>query len=91
MGHMIDISQVFIASAITIMTVVLVVVGINLIIFLRNMSKIIARVNGIVDELEKIGMHVGHGMGELVGFVSGIKGFFKIVDLLSKKKKNDKK
>ncbi len=91
MDHMIDISQVLIASAITIMTVVLVVVGINLIIFLRSLSKTIARVNSIIDELEKIGMHVGHGMGEIVGFVSGIKGFFKIVDLLSKKKKNDKK
>ncbi len=88
---MIDISQVLIASAITVMTVILTIVGIQLILFLRELSKTMKRINGIVDELEKIGMHVGHGAGELVGFVSGIKGFIKIVDLLSKKKKNDKK
>lgn len=88
---MIDISQVLIASAITIMTVILTVVGVQLIVFLRELSRTMKRINGIVDELEKIGMHVGHGASELVGFVSGIKGFIKIVDLLSKKKKNDKK
>lgn len=91
MKYMIDISQVLIASAITIMTVIVTIVGIQLILFLRETQKTVKRVNGIVDELEKIGMHVGHGANEIVGFVSGIKGFFKIVDLLSKKKKHDKK
>lgn len=69
------------------MTVILTVVGIQLILFLRETSKTVKRINGIVDELEKVGMHVGHGASEIVGFVSGLKSFFKIVDLLSKKKK----
>lgn len=75
------------------MTVILTIVGIQLIFVLKEFSKLVKRVNRITDELEKIGVNIGHGAGEIVGFISGIKNFVGIVDILAKRKekKHDKK
>jgi len=89
---MIDTSQIILISAITVMTVILTVVGIQLIFVLKELRTFLGKANNIIEELEKIGVSAGHGYSEIVGFFSGLKKFFSVIDLLANKraKKNVK-
>lgn len=91
--YMVDPSQIFIVAAITIMTVILSILGVQLIFVLRDLRVLMSRVNNIVGELEKIGLNIGHGYTEAMGFVSGVKNLFMLTDYIAekKKKKHDKK
>ena len=90
---MVDPSQIFVVAAITIMTVLLSILGVQLIFVLRDLRILLTKVNNIIDEFEKIGFSIGHGYTEAMGFISGIKNLFMLTDYISsrKKKKNDKK
>jgi len=68
------------------MTVILTVVGIQLIFVLKELRTFLGKANTIIEELEKIGVNVGHGYSEVLGFFSGLKKLFSIVDILAKKK-----
>lgn len=83
---MIDTSQIILISAITVMTVILTVVGIQLIFVLKELRIFLGKANNIIEELEKIGVNVGHEYSEILGFFSGLKKFFSIIDILAKKK-----
>ncbi len=87
---MVDTTQVLLIASITVMTVILTIIGIQLIFVLRDFRSLLTKVNNIVDELEKVGMNVGSGFSEVMGFVSSFKKLFFIVDLLAKKKKGKK-
>ncbi|MFQ5452168.1 MAG: hypothetical protein ACE5DQ_01255 [Candidatus Paceibacterota bacterium] len=89
---MVDINQVLILSAIAVMTVILAVIGVQLILLLRELRKSIAKINNIVSELEKIGMNVSHGYSEVTGFVTGLTKLFQIAEFVAgrKKKKSGK-
>lgn len=84
---MIETSQIFLIAAIAITSVILTIIGVQLIFVLYDLRKLLSKANAIVDELEKVGMNLNHGYSEITGFLSGIKNLFFIVDLLNKKKK----
>jgi hypothetical protein len=86
---MVDTTQIILISAITVMTVILTVVGIQLIFVLKELRAFLSSANNIIDQLEKIGMNVGHGYSEVIGFFSGLRSLFKILDLLAKKKEKN--
>lgn len=91
---MVDTSQILIAAAITVMTVVLTVVGIQLILTLKDIRKLIVRVDTILAQIERAGFNITHGYGEILGFITGIKKLLSAVDHVSKKastKKHAKK
>ncbi len=88
---MIDPGQVLIISAITVMTVLLTIIGVQLIFVLRDLHGILKTVNRIVFEFEKIGMSVTHGYSEITGFVTGVKKMFDVVDFVAKNKKSNAK
>lgn len=83
----IDTTQILLISAITILTIILTIVGIQLIFILRDVRVMLTRINGIVNEVEKMGTGLTHGYSEVLGFFSGVKNIFTLVDVLSKKKK----
>ena len=88
---MLDSSQILIIAAIAIMTAILTVVGIQLILVMKDVRKLLGRVNGIMDGVEKIGLSVTHGGAEIVGFITGVKKLLSVIDLVterSKRKKN---
>lgn len=90
---MVDTSQILIVAAITIMTVILTIIGVQLIFILKEVRRLLVRVDTVVSEIEKIGLGIGHGYSEISGFISGAKNIFMLTDFLAsrKKKKNDKK
>ncbi len=77
-------------AAITIMTVILTIVGVQLIFILKDARILLQRINSIVEEFEKIGLSMGQGYSEILHFVSGFKKVFYFMDLLSKKRKHKK-
>lgn len=87
-----DTTQILLTAVITIMTIMLTIIGIQLIAVLKDVRVFLKRVNTVSAELEKIGVSLGHGYSEVIGFVSGLKSLFFILNLLAKKKhkKHDK-
>jgi hypothetical protein len=84
---MFDTTQILLMSAITIMTVIFTIVGIQLIFILRDMRTLVSKANSVVSEVEKLGGSFGNGYSELMGFFGGVKNVFHLVDAISKKKK----
>lgn len=81
-----DSTQLLLTVVLTVTTVLLVVVGIQLIFVLKELRKALQKVNGIIESFEKLGMSVEHSFSELTGFVSGFKTIFKVINLLHAKK-----
>lgn len=81
-----DATQLLLSVVLTVTTILLVVVGIQLIFILKDLRKTIKKVNGIVEEFEKMGTTVEHGFSELTGFFHGAKALFKIIDIIHSKK-----
>ncbi len=81
-----DPTQLLLSVVLTVTTILLIVVGIQLVFVLREIRKTLRKVNEIVDGFEKMGVSLEHSFSEMTGFLSGIKTLFKIVDLLHAKK-----
>lgn len=82
----VDITQILFTAAITVMTVILTIIGIQLITVLREVRVFLGRMNTIAEELEKIGTHFGQGYTDIIGFFAGAKNVFHILNLITKKK-----
>ncbi len=85
-----DTTQLLLTVVLTVTTILLVVIGIQLILVLRELRVALKRINGIIDAFEKVGGSVEHGFAELTGFFAGAKSLFSIIDIL-RRKKNGKK
>lgn len=86
-----DTTQLLLTVVLTVTTILLVVVGIQLIFILRDVRSLLKKANTIVDELEKIGVSFEHGFSEISGFITGIKALFKIINTLHAKKNGKSK
>ncbi len=82
-----DTIQILLILVLSISTVLLTVVGIQLFLILRSLNKTLNNVNKIVNGFDAIGVGLKHGIVEATGFINGFKTILKIVDLY--KKKND--
>jgi hypothetical protein len=86
-----DTTQLLLTVVLSVTTILLVIVGIQLIFVLKELRITIKKVNGIISGLEKIGLSVEHGFGEMTGFITGFKTIFKMVDILHSKKNGKSK
>lgn len=87
---MLDSSQILIVAAITIMTAILTIVGIQLILVLKEVRQGLKRVNGIIDNVEKVGFSITHGSAEIIGFITGMKKLLTVIDTVSEHTKKKK-
>lgn len=85
---MADSIQIILTISITIITLLLTVIGVQLFFVLRETRKFLKRINIISQELEKIGLNLSHGYSEIIGFFYGLKSLTKVLELFSKKKEN---
>jgi len=81
-----DTTQLLLTVTLTVTTIFLIVVGVQLIFLLRDVRKTVRKVNLVIEGLEKTGLAFEHGFGEIVGFLTSFKAIFKIIDLISHKK-----
>lgn len=86
-----DTTQLLLTVVLTITTILLVVVGIQFIFVLKEVHKIVKKVNGIIEGFEKVGGSVEHGFAEILGFFTGIKTMFKVIDVIHSKKNGKSK
>ncbi|MFA9289212.1 MAG: hypothetical protein ACEQSA_05030 [Weeksellaceae bacterium] len=84
-----DTTQVLLLIILSLSTIFLTVIGIQLIIVLKELKTTLQSVNKIVKGFDTLGVGLQHGVGEVTGFINGFKTIMKIVDLWGKKK-NDK-
>lgn len=81
-----DITQVLLSVTLTVTTVFLIVIGVQLIFLFKELRIMLRKVNDIVEGFEKLGMNVESGFSELLGFFGGLKTFFKVMDAVRKRK-----
>jgi len=86
-----DTTQLLLTVVLTVTTILLVIVGIQLIFVLKEVRKIVKKINSIIEGFEKVGGSVEHGFSEILGFFSGIKTIFKVVDVIHSKKNGKSK
>jgi len=84
-----DTIQILLIIVLSISTIILTVVGIQLVIIMQSVRKVLGRTNKILDGFDAIGTGLKHGIGEATGFINGFKTIMKIIDLY-KNKKNEK-
>lgn len=88
---MLDYTQVLIIAAITIMTVILTIIGVQIIFILKDVRNVLDRLNRIADALEAFGMNVQSGTAEIIGFVSGVRKVMTMVEHFADDSKSSKK
>lgn len=81
-----DSTQLLLTVVLSVTTILLIFVGWQLIFLIRDLRKTLNRVNGIIDSFEKVGLSLDHGLGEMRGFMVGMKTIFKFIDVLHAKK-----
>lgn len=86
-----DTTQLLLTVVLTIITLLIIIVGVQLIFVLREIRFAMKKINGIITEFEKLGMTVEHSFSEIFGFVAGLKSLFKIVDILHSRKNGKSK
>ncbi len=84
-----DTIQILLIIVLSITTIFLTVVGIQLVIVLISLRKTLDNVNKIIAGFDTIGIGLQHGLGEATGFINGFKTITKIVDIYVNKKKNE--
>lgn len=82
-----DTIQILLIIVLSITTIFLTVVGIQLVMVLISLRKTLNNVNKIVAGFDAIGIGLKTGLGEATGFINGFKTVIKIVDLYVNRKK----
>lgn len=86
-----DTTQLLLSITLTVTTIFLIIIGIQLIFIFKELRKTLTKVNAVVDGFEKVGMNVEHGFNEVVGFLAGFKVLFKLFDIVKTKKNGKEK
>jgi len=85
-----DTMQILLVVTLGSVTIFSIIVGIQLILVLKELKKTLATVNKITSGFETIGVGIEKGFEEITGFVNGFKALFKLFEIIAPKK-NDKK
>ena len=78
--------QLLLNIVLTVSTILLVIVGIQLIFILKELRKTLKKINEIIVAFEKFGGSLGYGFSEVLGFFAAIKSLIKVFDILRRKK-----
>lgn len=87
---MLDTTQIILITALTITTIILSIIGIQVFLVLREIRNIMTRIRNAVDSFEKVGISLGSGYSELLGFISGFRNIFNLFKVLSERKNRKK-
>lgn len=86
-----DTTQLLLSVVLTVTTILLIVVGIQLIFILKDLRQLLRKANHIVEDLEKVGISFEHGFSEITGFLSSFKVLFRLINSLQSKKNGKSK
>ncbi len=81
-----DTTQLLLTIILTVSTIFAVIIGIQLILVLKELRKTMKKINQIIEGFESVGLGLEHGFGEILGFFHGFRGILKTVDYITQKK-----
>ena len=81
-----DTTQLLLTIALSVTTILLIIIGIQLIFVLKEVRTILKKANDVIHGFEKVGLSVEHGLTEAVGFATSLKTVLKIFDIIKNKK-----
>jgi hypothetical protein len=84
---MYDPTQIVILISVSLLTIILVILGIQLFFILRDAKRILHRIENLTSTLEQFGVGLHGGYSEVIAFVTGVTKLFQIVELFGNKKK----
>lgn len=82
-----DTTQLLLTIVLSLTTILLVVIGLQLFFVLRETQRMLKHVNKVVTSFESLGTGFEHGMSEIMGFVQGIRTVLRAVDVIKGKDK----
>lgn len=84
-----DTTQLLLTIVLSLSTLLLVIIGIQLIFVLKEVKKTINSINKIIAGFESLGVGLHNGLSEVTGFMNGFKTLIKVADF-ALHKKNEK-
>ena len=81
---MIDATQTLLVAVVTTLTILLTIIGIQVLQILKELKKTLEKVNGILDESDKIVTSISEPMVEASEFIRGLKKGANVLNLLSR-------
>jgi len=80
-----DTTQLLLTIVLTISTIFAIIIGVQLILVLNDLRRVIKKANGIISGFESMGLGLEHGLSEITGFLGGFRSIMKIIDNLTHK------
>lgn len=81
-----DATQIILIITLSVTTIFLIIVGIQLFLTLKDARETIKKVNTIVESFEKVGLGIERGFHQITGFAAGLKTLFRLIDRGDSKK-----
>lgn len=82
-----DTAQIIVVSVITVLTIVLALVGIQIIFVLQEIKRALSKVNRIVDDAQSITSKISHSTESVSGMIVGVKTALSLLGSFRKKEK----
>lgn len=82
-------AQIVLVSVITVLTIVLALVGLQLVFILRSVRSTISRVNGVLDDARNVTSKFSHSTDSLSGALVGLKAVLSLISSVQHKKGDD--
>lgn len=86
---MTETAQILLVSVITTLTIILSLVGIQLVFVLKELKKSIEKANLILDDTQSLTSKVSHSTDSLSGMVSGIKAGLSLLGMFKHHKEEE--
>jgi hypothetical protein len=81
-----DVVQILLIIILSLSTLFLAVIGVQLFLTLRELQKTIRHANKIVEGFESVGSGLQQGLTEITGFMNGFKVILRAIHLLNQTK-----
>jgi len=82
-------AQIVLVSVITVLTIVLALVGLQLVFIFRSVRSTISRVNGVLDDARNVTSKFSHSTDSLSGALVGLKAVLSLISSVQHKKGDD--
>ena len=86
---MTETAQILLVSLITVLTIILALVGIQLVFVLKEFKKSVEKVNTILDHTQNLTSKVAHSTDSISGMVNGIKAGLSLLGMFHRDKEDE--
>lgn len=85
---MLETWQILLVAVVTVLTILLTVVGVQVVYILKEVREILRKTNNILNNAGEMTKTIASSFGSVAGFGAGLKAAMKFVSLFKKKKES---